>query len=336
MTERTCLTCKHFEPSATWKRGWCRNPRLYGPQQSHAVDEDSLDCNRGIGDFWEPIDTDPAASGGFAVNPQANAERTDNSGVQGFGSIGRVGAADADFGAADEPGDAGLHRGDGQGLDVPRAAQEELPVSQSSNERYWTDYLRIALPVLGLLLLIGLLWYWASALIGGPSATQPVATVVAQVTVVSEVPVDAQPSPTAMVIGQPTVAGQPPADGQQVVGQPTAISVQPTAPAVVAATATAVPAAPTEVPAQDVADNPCASLPIYDVGTNVMTNETEVNLRNGPSSDSDIVVTMPIGTVLQTTDVVRETGQCDWYPVMILETGETGFVIEQFIELGPQ
>ena len=39
-------------------------------------------------------------------------------------------------------------------------------MSYQPEERYWTDYLRIALPVVGLLLLIGLLWYWASAIIG--------------------------------------------------------------------------------------------------------------------------------------------------------------------------
>lgn len=33
--------------------------------------------------------------------------------------------------------------------------------------RYWTDYLRIALPVIGIILMLGLLWIWASSLLGG-------------------------------------------------------------------------------------------------------------------------------------------------------------------------
>jgi hypothetical protein len=52
---------------------------------------------------------------------------------------------------------------DGEGR---AGSSEERTVSYQPEERYWTDYLRIALPVIGLLLLIGLLWYWASALIG--------------------------------------------------------------------------------------------------------------------------------------------------------------------------
>ena len=41
-----------------WKKGWCRNPLLYSPQQSHLVGEDDLDCNRGMGSYWDPIEGD--------------------------------------------------------------------------------------------------------------------------------------------------------------------------------------------------------------------------------------------------------------------------------------
>lgn len=38
-------------------------------------------------------------------------------------------------------------------------------------ERYWTDYLRIAAPVLGVIILLALAWFWLSHLIGGGNGT---------------------------------------------------------------------------------------------------------------------------------------------------------------------
>ena len=42
----------------------------------------------------------------------------------------------------------------------------DRPSSYQTEERYWTDYLRIALPIAGLLLLLSVFWYWASSFIG--------------------------------------------------------------------------------------------------------------------------------------------------------------------------
>lgn len=54
--ERKCSTCKFYEPSPIYRKGWCRNPLLYAPQQHHLVADDDLDCSRGLSDYWEAAD----------------------------------------------------------------------------------------------------------------------------------------------------------------------------------------------------------------------------------------------------------------------------------------
>jgi hypothetical protein len=202
---------------------------------------------------------------------------------------------------------------DGQGR---AGSSEERTVSYQPEERYWTDYLRIALPVIGLLLLIGLLWYWASALIGdGGEQPPPTPETVAVNTPVNEAP-PAAPTATAVVIA--------PTPG------PPAVPTATAAPAV----ATTQPVTPT--PAADGVDpaNPCANLPVYEVGAVVATT-AELNLREGPSTDSTPVVVLPEGTKLQVTGEFQEAGQCDWWPVTVVDTGQSGFVIEQYLQPAP-
>ncbi|MCC6945201.1 MAG: hypothetical protein IT335_11530, partial [Thermomicrobiales bacterium] len=67
-------------------------------------------------------------------------------------------------------------------------------MSYQPEERYWTDYLRIALPIAGLLLLLGVFWYWASSFIGDDTNDPGLGTQVAVV----ETPITA-PTQTATV-----------------------------------------------------------------------------------------------------------------------------------------
>ena len=70
-------------------------------------------------------------------------------------------------------------------------------------ERYWTEYLRIALPIIGLLLMIGLFWFWAAELTdddGGPD--DPVGTEVPGTTEI--ITPESTPRPTDPPVVQPT------------------------------------------------------------------------------------------------------------------------------------
>ncbi len=74
-------------------------------------------------------------------------------------------------------------------------------MSYESEERYWTDYLRVALPVIGLLLMLALFWWWAQQFIGDDgnegdlaSATQTAIATIAPPTPTNTVEVVVQPT----------------------------------------------------------------------------------------------------------------------------------------------
>jgi hypothetical protein len=51
--DRKCASCRHYQPSPLWRKGWCRNPLLFDPSTNHLVEADSLSCQRAFIDYWE-------------------------------------------------------------------------------------------------------------------------------------------------------------------------------------------------------------------------------------------------------------------------------------------
>jgi hypothetical protein len=64
------------------------------------------------------------------------------------------------------------------------------------------------------------------------------------------------------------------------------------------------------------------------VGSAVVTT-ADVNLRAQPAADSEIISVVPTGTTLTVTG----TAVGDWVPVEVPDTGETGYVSSQFVEV---
>lgn len=75
-------------------------------------------------------------------------------------------------------------------------------MSYESEDRYWTDYLRVALPVIGLLLMLALFWWWAQQFIGDNGDPDDVA-LSTQTTIVT------QPPPTPTVTAAVNLASTP-------------------------------------------------------------------------------------------------------------------------------
>jgi hypothetical protein len=173
-------------------------------------------------------------------------------------------------------------------------------------ERYWTEYLRIALPIIGLLLMIGLFWFWASQLANGDDPDDPVATTTPGSTII--VTAESTPEPTEETIIPPTTEPEPtdepestPADEEE----------------------------PTEEPEESTG----GFEPLQGV---VVTEEGDgVNLRADASTASESLGTLPAGTVLEIQDGPFEADGYVWWEVVVSSgdlANTVGFIAEDFIE----
>jgi hypothetical protein len=342
MADLKCRTCKHFEPSPIRRKGWCRNPLLYSPQQSHLVDRDDLDCGHRLGNYWEPAEspeeaepqpagaeekpeaaplrfmtTEPqpataaagmvawASSSGSGGNPLSSSGGSSGGGrVPGSGSGSGGGGGVPPL--SGRPGGPGRPGGGGQG--------PERSVSYQPEERYWTDYLRIAFPVLGLLLLLGLFWFWAMALIdddddngsntgGGnnPTATATTSTGEGNLTP-----------------AQPTVGGTP---GDTEAGDPTPTEGE---------------RPPTRTPRTEESPTPeedddGGAVGQFAEGDLVVTTEADLNMRSDPSLDGEVITVLEEGTELTVTGDSVDADDIIWVPVEDAD-GNQGWVSQEFLE----
>jgi hypothetical protein len=312
MTGRKCGSCKYYEAAPIWRKGWCRNPLLYSPQQSHLVGEEDLDCERGMGNYWEssqasgplpyiplhPVSIHQSQRvGDYADEPIRRAPITTSGGHPIFpvtGSSGYPGDPDDD----DLPPPVDRRSAD------PRGRERQL--DYYSEERYWTDYVRIGLPIVGVILILLVALLWIIPFFGDdddngnqgasntPQATMPV--IEASPTTTTQASADETPRITLTT--QPGTT--PPAD------------------------------APTATTA---AEPPATGGEIYNGAIVAVSNTggTGVNMRSIASVDGDIVAVALDGTELTVIGEAEEADGYIWWPV----EGEigSGYIVQDFLTL---
>lgn len=206
---------------------------------------------------------------------------------------------------------AGAPRGGGGSGSGGGDGGRRRTVQFQPEERYWTEYLRIALPIIGLLLMIALFWFWASQLANDNGADDPVATQSPGATEL--VTPDSTPEPTEEpVIGLPTeepatATTEPPID------EPT----------------------PTPTEDEEPTEEPEAPAGEFQPNQSVVTTDA-LRLRTDASTSSDILATLDAGTVLTIQDGPFEADEFTWWEVVVEETGQVGFVAQDFIEPAPE
>jgi len=295
MTGRKCSTCKHYEPAPIWRRGWCRNPVLYAPQQNHLVFEDDLDCERGMGNYWEPADATGQIRPFIPLQP-IFAEQKDPSRIISTRGGQPIYSVSGSSGYSNDPDDDYLPVDDDMDEPPPSGGRD---LGYYPEERYWTDYLRIGAPILGVILILALFWFWAQAFWGDDND----ANTTANGTAVPTLPAITA-SPTTTVA---TGTGQPPII---VTTPPAGASTQPPG---------------TENPPETGGELAIG-------GTAVVANSggTGVNFRAEPSTDSDVIDVLLDGTSLTILDGPVSAEGYTWWQVE--SDSGTGWLVQDYMQ----
>lgn len=177
------------------------------------------------------------------------------------------------------------------------------PFGYQEDERYWTDYLRIAAPVVGVILMLGLVWFWVANMLNGDdedfdnNGDDPSGPVIdSETPEATEEEEDAGDEPVAVTTpegeeGDGDANGE---EGEEEEESPTTLS--PGATAVV-----------------------------------VGTGEEGLNVRESASTEAEVVNSIADGTEITITGESEQADGFTWWPI---DTGEiTGYVADDFIEL---
>jgi hypothetical protein len=183
----------------------------------------------------------------------------------------------------------------------------ERELNYYSDERYWTDYLRIAAPIIGVILILVLFWFWANKFLGDDN-NNTAANV--EGTARSTLPViTASPSTTTQVGGTPSaplIVTTPPVGSQ--VETP--------------GTGSTTPAGQSE-PGANIA-----------IGARVQvanTGGTGVNMRSEASTDSEVVDVLLDGTALTVIDGPTDAEGYTWWQVE--GDAGTGWLVDQYLQV---
>lgn len=187
-------------------------------------------------------------------------------------------------------------------------------MSYQTEERYWTDYVRVATPIVGLLLLLGVFWYWASSLIGADSE-EPPPTTVASITVIA----DPTETPT------PTEEAPPPEDTPEATEEATEAPTEP------AEQPTRTPRTATEEATEGPTEEPtCGD---FEEGQVIFSADNDVNMRAEPTTDSEAIEVLTLDqplTVLNCEPV--ESGGFVWWNVENEDSGNSGWVVQDWLK----
>src|SRR5918993_4746691 len=91
--------------------------------------------------------------------------------------------------------------------------------------------------------------------------------------------------------------------------------------------ATATPAIVTSAPTA----TPPPSESVIEPGGTVITADSDVNLRDGPSLDAAVIGIIPLGAELTVTGPAEAEGDMLWWPVLVVATGEEGYVAGELL-----